>query len=99
MDIMTLIAAALIGASFAFIFRKARGDRRAPILGPSEEKEEGKDRIITYLRKHHEIRNNDVEELLGVSDATATRYLEELEIEDRITQVGTSGRNVYYILK
>ncbi len=42
------------------------------------------------------VTNNDIEKLLGVSDATATRYLEELEREGKVKQVGTEGRSVYY---
>lgn len=42
------------------------------------------------------VSNNDIEKLLGVSDATATRYLDELEKEGKIHQVGTSGRSVFY---
>ncbi|MBU1092326.1 winged helix-turn-helix transcriptional regulator, partial [Patescibacteria group bacterium] len=40
--------------------------------------------------------NEDVQNLLGVSDATATRYMDELEKEGLVRQVGTSGPNVYY---
>ena len=40
--------------------------------------------------------NKDVEKLLGVSDATATRYMEELEKERKIRQVGAEGGHVYY---
>ena len=42
------------------------------------------------------ISNDDVEKALGVSDATATRYLEELQKEEKITQVGSTGRAVRY---
>jgi len=34
--------------------------------------------------------------LLGVSDATATRYLEELEHEGLIKQQGETGKYTYY---
>ena len=40
--------------------------------------------------------NVDVRELLNVSDATACRYLDELEKEGLISQVGTDGPKVYY---
>lgn len=43
-----------------------------------------------------EIANDDVEGLLGVSDATATNYLSELEEEGKIVQIGTVGRPVRY---
>jgi Fic family protein len=42
------------------------------------------------------ITNDDVQRLVNVSDATATRYLEELEQEKLITQVGREGKYVYY---
>ena len=41
---------------------------------------------------------NDVEELLDVSGATARKYLKELEDEEKITQIGESGKGVYYTL-
>jgi Fic family protein len=40
----------------------------------------------------------DIEQLLGVSDSTASKYLNALEDEGKIKQVGTSGRGVYYTL-
>ena len=43
------------------------------------------------------ITRNDVEKLLEVSDQTAGRYLDELENEKKIEQVGIAGKNVHYI--
>jgi Fic family protein len=37
-----------------------------------------------------------VEKLLHVSDATATRYLETLEKEGKIKQVGKTGKHTHY---
>ncbi len=42
------------------------------------------------------ITNDDVQRLVNVSDATATRYLDELEQEKLIIQVGKEGKYVYY---
>lgn len=42
------------------------------------------------------VRNDDVQALLSVSDATATRYLTELEEEKLIKQVGDFGKYVWY---
>jgi len=44
------------------------------------------------------INRKDVEDLLGVSDRTALKYLNELEGSGIIRQVGVSGKNVYYTL-
>jgi len=54
--------------------------------------------IIAFIMENEKITNNEVEELLKVSDATATRYLNKLEKEGRIVQIGEEGRGVYYIL-
>ena len=45
------------------------------------------------------ITSDEVEKLLDVSDQTARKYLNELEDENKIEQVGDRGRGVYYILK
>ncbi|TAK58113.1 hypothetical protein EPO17_00375 [Patescibacteria group bacterium] len=42
------------------------------------------------------ITNDDVQKLVSVSDATATRYLDELEQEKLIRQIGPEGKYVYY---
>ena len=63
-----------------------------------QQKEEGKTQILQALGKNNKITNNDVEKLLGVSDASATNYLQELENEGRIKQIGKTGSGVYYIL-
>ena len=66
----------------------------------SKKKEEGKAKILLALRDSNgeflRITNNDVEKLLGVSNATAERYLDELEKEGKIEQKGKTGRNVFY---
>lgn len=62
-------------------------------------KEEHKRKILALFTYQDKITNNDVEKLLNVSDATAKRYLQELERENNIAQQGTDGRGVYYIKK
>ena len=43
-----------------------------------------------------QVTNDEVEKLLHVSDATATRYLETLEKEGKIKQVGKTGKYTHY---
>ena len=62
----------------------------------AREKEENKKKILGILETQSPLTNNHIEQLLGISDATATRYLEELEKEGRVRQVGKTGRYVYY---
>jgi hypothetical protein len=54
------------------------------------------DKIMNYLAKNNSISNDEVEKLLHVSDATATRYLEILEKEGKLRQIGSVGKSVRY---
>ena len=59
-------------------------------------KGERKEKILQMFEEKEAIRNDDVEALLDVSHATAFRYLEELEQEEKIEQIGATGRSVHY---
>lgn len=54
------------------------------------------DRIMTLFAKRTSITNDEVEKFLHVSDATATRYLEILEKENKIKQSAKTGKGVTY---
>src|SRR3989338_7393683 len=54
------------------------------------------DKIMSLFLKQAEITNDEVEKLLHVSDATTTRYLEQLEKERKIRQTGRPGKGVSY---
>jgi len=80
----------------------------------SERTEERKEKILNLMNTeaiHQEeleacsvvdikkgITSENVEKLLDVSGATARKYLNELEKENKIKQIGDSGRDVYYTL-
>ncbi len=66
------------------------------IFKQAGQKKANLDKIREFARGREKISNDDVEKLLNASDATATRYLEELEKAGKIRQVGKSGRHVYY---
>ncbi len=59
-------------------------------------KNKAKNKILELFKTRDKINNTDVENLLSVSDATSTRYLEELEKEGKIAQHGKIGRGVFY---
>ncbi|HRV32115.1 MAG TPA: hypothetical protein P5241_00785 [Candidatus Paceibacterota bacterium] len=61
------------------------------------ELENKKQKIMNYLDTHEMIVNDDVEQLLNVSDSLATKYLQMLEDDGKIVQIGERGRYVYYI--
>ena len=68
-----------------------------------EKAKESKEKILSFIAAQDgvnpRIRNNDVQELLGVSDATATRYLDELQADGKINQVGEGSASYYELLK
>lgn len=61
-------------------------------------KSENMAKLKDYLNNQtdNEINNEDVRKLLNVSDTTACRYLNDLEAEGLIKQIGSDGPKVYY---
>lgn len=92
---MNYIIALVIGFALGYLFANKRKNLDF-ISKQQKEKESGKRAIYELLETNHPLTNNDVEAMLGVSDATATRYFEELEKEGKVRQVGKTGRHVSY---
>jgi predicted HTH transcriptional regulator len=55
-----------------------------------------KKRILEQAKATGKITNDDVEDLFCISDSTARNYLNELEQEGKLSQVGTTGHGVHY---
>lgn len=64
-----------------------------------ELKEENIVKLKEFVKGKKEITNNDVEDLLKISDPAATRYLDQLEKEGLVEQVGDVSRGVKYKVK
>lgn len=94
--ILTIVALAGIAIGMYLARRKANDGF---IVKQMEQKSENKQKILAFVQTHGKIQNNDVEKLAGVSNATAERYLDELEKEGVITQHGTIGQGVFYTPK
>jgi len=60
-------------------------------------KRENLEKVMEMAAEKGEIKNDDVQYALGVSDATATRYLDELERQEKLTQTGSKKGAVYRI--
>jgi len=60
------------------------------------EKDDKKKMIMKFMKEKGKINNDQAEQLAGVSDSTAERYLDELENEGKIKQIGKTGKHVYY---
>ena len=84
----------VLGAGAVWVIMKKRA------WGKMQEiKETRKQNILKELAEQDNIKTNQVADFLEVSRATAFRYLEELEQERKIEQIGAFGRNVEYKLK
>lgn len=98
MNYLILIIVAIIGIALGMYL--ARRNTNAEFIAKQmEQKTENKQKILAFVQEHGKIQNNDVEKLAGVSNATAERYLDELEKEGKLTQHGEIGQAVFYTLK
>jgi len=98
MNYFVLIVIAVVGIALGMYI--ARRNANAGFIAKQvERKAENKQKILTFVQEHGKIQNNDVEKLAGVSNATAERYLDELEKEGKLTQHGTIGQSVFYTNK
>jgi|GEM_PF-6468195 len=78
------------------VAKRYSGERNINVPGVSE-LELKKQKIMHYLDNHEMVTNDDVEKICSVSDSTATNYLQLLEDEGKIVQIGGKGRYVYYV--
>ena len=111
MNIIYLILGLIIGFILAWILKpkevsKAPLDSSAEhqtgqgyITESMEEKQKNLQKIREYIKTRDKVTNNAIEHLLKVSDATTIRYLDKLEQEGLIKQIGKSGPSVYYEVK
>ncbi|MFA5877474.1 MAG: DUF977 family protein [Candidatus Paceibacterota bacterium] len=97
MTYFLLILAALLGIALGMFLARRR--KSGLISGQGERKAKNKEKILEYIQTNGKIQNNDVEKLTGVSNATAERYLNELEKEGKLVQHGTIGKSVFYTLR
>lgn len=98
MNYFILVIVAIAGIALG-MYSARRNANAGFIAKQMEKKTENKQKILSFVQEHEKIQNNDVEKLAGVSNATAERYLDELEKEGKLTQHGTIGQNVFYTPK
>src|SRR3989344_2286802 len=68
------------------------------VIGETEQ-QKNFSKLMEIFGSGQSVTNDVVQMLLGVSDATATRYLDRLEKEGKIVQIGKEGRGVVYRIK
>ncbi len=94
---MNILFIFLAGVAVGYALAK-RGElgRKNYEVSAGSQKEQRKVKILAMFNGQASISNNDVEKMLEVSDATATRYMDELEKEGKVRQVGETGAGVRY---
>ncbi|MBI2355702.1 MAG: hypothetical protein HYV13_00665 [Candidatus Doudnabacteria bacterium] len=108
-DFLMISIGFLIGVIFAkFWFGKNQilpqngkvgRDENEVNLMRAEEHRKNLDRILASFGANDEITNDMVEKMLGVSNTSAERYLDELEKQGKLRQIGRTGRSVTYLKK
>lgn len=101
---MTQIILIIIGIAVVALLLSRKGRDKivgicATAIGLDAKKQENKEKIAALLRERGELSNSDIREALGVSDRSVIRYMDELEREGKVEQVGKTGRSVAYRLK
>ncbi|MDP3740972.1 MAG: hypothetical protein Q8R08_01435 [bacterium] len=73
-------------------------DKSAMVINPEqvEKRQENLEKVLEMAKAKGEIRNDEVEHALKVSDSTAERYLEQLVGEGKLTRIGARGQSVFY---
>ena len=96
-----ILISVLIVLAFLFVFYSSKEKQGWELSQEArkKKKEENKNKILKELQNKDKISNDEVQKLLGVSDATATRYLEELEKEGKIHQIGGTQKDTFYQMK
>ena len=65
----------------------------------ASQKETRKQKALAMIQERDGVSNSEIRKALGVSSRTAVRYLDELEKEGKVEQVGKIGHTVTYRLK
>jgi predicted HTH transcriptional regulator len=84
---MTWLIFLLVGLAVGYWLGKRMAEMAA---NPRREK------VVGLFNEQSDITNDDVQRVLGVSDATATRVLDVLEKSGDIVQIGKTGAGVVY---
>lgn len=81
--------------------RKTAGERDTSeayqtLLSKSVAKNKNKQKIVDYLAKKGRANNAQLSQMLHVTPRTIVRYMDELEQEGKVIQIGDTGRGVFY---
>lgn len=93
----TLILGIIIGYALGLVLNIITKRKEYSLIDQqTQEKEKNIEKVINFLETKDILTNDKVEQLLGVSNSTTTRYLDELETRGLIRQVGKTGKYTHY---
>ncbi|MDP3731173.1 MAG: winged helix-turn-helix transcriptional regulator [bacterium] len=69
------------------------------VVETASQKDTRKQKALAMIQEKDGVSNSEIREALGVSSRTTVRYLDELELEGKVEQVGRVGHYVTYRLK
>ena len=106
---LPLVGIVLIAALVVFAYKEAKkhgtrtheelqGICMAP-LDTTLRRQSNLAKTLELFSNRSELTNTQVRDALGVSSRTAVRYLDELERQGRVEQIGTTGHSVSYRLQ
>ncbi|NQV93072.1 winged helix-turn-helix transcriptional regulator [Candidatus Kaiserbacteria bacterium] len=101
METLVLIIVGVLGVGVGMsLGHKDSGKRLGNFINKERSPQKGrrKKMLLKHIKDQGELTNSEAQVLLGVSDTTIVTYLDELEEEGKVVQVGESGRGVYYTL-
>ena len=106
-----LIIGVVVAVAFLFWVAKREAEKHGTSTGEelvgicrsavetTLQKEAHKQKILALLREQAKLSNSEIRTALKASSRSVVRYLDELEKEGKVEQVGTIGHAVTYRLK
>jgi predicted HTH transcriptional regulator len=104
--ILFVLSFGFIGIGFYMIYRTQKRAKvetieqvvstNRTIVDRSRHKLANKQKILNYINNKGRASNAELRELIGVTDRTIVRYMDELERDGKIRQIGGTGRGVVY---
>ncbi len=104
LSLFLLAAPVVLAATFlAYVFSRNKKAGGSGILGYNRAKDAKKrehlEKIMALFNDVPALTNAYIREKLGFDDRTIVRYMDELEKEQKVEQVGDVGYKVHYRLK
>jgi predicted HTH transcriptional regulator len=104
--LLVVLSVGLVGIALFVIYRAQKRAKvetikqvvntNRTIVDRSRHKLANKQKILDYINRKGRASNAELRELIGVTDRTIVRYMDELEREGKIRQIGDTGRGVFY---